>query len=235
MLDGYKTIFNMSLDIQAIIFDLDGTLIDTVEDIGDSMNVVLAQHGYQGFPYEFYKRNIGSGPRPLISKIISILNLPKNKLSNDSLLLAYRETYGLRWHYKTKPFNQIPELLLALKKEGNQKYKFAVLSNKPPEFTNLAISYFFPDFFDMAVGLDKPEHLKPQRFGPDLLTETFEIPPEKFLYVGDTDIDMKTAINAGMYPVGVLWGYQDYLSLEKAGASLLLQNPMDLVCFLKSH
>jgi phosphoglycolate phosphatase len=213
---------------KGVIFDLDGTLLNTLEDIVDSMNAVLARFGFPGHSIESYKYFIGDGMERLASRC-----LPEDQ-RNPSLVTtcvaAMREEYGKRWSHKTHCYEGIPELLDTLAARG---IKLAILSNKPDEFTKVVVARFLPRWkFEPVVGSKPSVPKKPDPAAALEIAAAFEIPASKTLFLGDSHIDMETAAAANMYSVGVLWGFRTADELRASGAKVLLEKPADLVPLL---
>lgn len=210
---------------KAIIFDLDGTLLDTIDDLADSMNGVLARRGIPTHDVDKYKYFVGDGMSTLVKRA-----LPQD-ISNDSLvsecITEMREEYGKRWANKSCPYEGIPELLDMLAAEG---IKTAILSNKPDEFTKIVVEKLLSRWkFEVVLGERSGIPKKPDPTGAMEIADLLNIPPEEFLYLGDTNTDMLTANAAGMYAVGVLWGFRKADELIKSGAQILLEKPVDLI------
>jgi phosphoglycolate phosphatase len=211
---------------RAVIFDLDGTLLDTIEDIGNSMNSVLHRFGFEEHDVETYKSIVGEGIEHLVRR-----SLPEENRTNQSLLaeclLSMREEYGRRWNEKTRPYPGIPELLDTLADRG---IKMAILSNKPDDMTRIVVAQLLPKWrFDAVLGARPSVPKKPDPLGALEIAELLEIRPSDFLYMGDTRIDMETANRAGMKAVGVLWGFRQAEELIAGGAKAIISTPMDLM------
>lgn len=213
---------------KAVIFDLDGTLLNTIEDLADSMNAVLARYGYPTHDIQSYKYFIGSGIRNLVYEA-----LPPEKRDEaiiSTCMAGMKEEYGKRWADKTRPYDGIPELLDAL---AVKNIKLSVLSNKPHEMTKLAVEKLLSKWtFDAVYGERAGVPRKPDPAAALEISKALGIPPHEFLYVGDSGIDMKTANSSGMYAVGVLWGFRSAEELQNAGAKTLIKKPLDLLTLL---
>ncbi len=210
---------------KGIIFDLDGTLLDTIEDLADSMNSVLAKHGFPEHPVSSYKIFVGNGMEVLVRRA-----LPENVKDEELVmkcLSAMREEYGKRWDNKTRPYDGINELLDRLAEEG---IKTAVLSNKPHDFTEVIVNKYFPDHkFEAVLGQRSSVPPKPDPAGALEISRLMGIPPENILYLGDSNTDMKTANAAGMYAVGALWGFRTAEELKENGAKALVSKPSEVL------
>lgn len=211
-----------------VIFDLDGTLVNSLEDIAVSMNLVLENNRFPTHDLQAYKHFIGNGIRTLVRRA-----LPETE--RDEFLVDMYYNYMMELYHKnclntTKPYQGIPGLLNEL---TSRKIKMAVLSNKADEITKTIVSELLSTWnFEVITGLLAEEHKKPNPFVAIGISEQFGIPPENIIYVGDTAIDMQTANNAGMYAVGVLWGFRSKEELVSNGAKYLLNHPLDLLKLL---
>ncbi|MHC4176443.1 MAG: HAD family hydrolase [Planctomycetota bacterium] len=210
---------------QAVIFDLDGTLLDTLEDLADSGNHTLARYGLPTHPVDAYRYFIGDGVGMLIRRM-----LPEGRRNEDTIgkvTKTYREEYGRRWNVKTKPYDGIGELLDALKAA---KIKTAVLSNKPHELTEKCVGELLSRWtFDAALGHRDGIARKPDPAGALWIARQWRLAPSEIVYVGDTATDMETAVAAGMYPCGVLWGFRPAQELLTGGAKVLIERPIELL------
>lgn len=210
---------------KAVIFDLDGTLLNTIDDLGDSMNHVLESHGYPTHSIEQYKLKVGKGLRNLVT--VSLPEQSRNDRTIDLCLENMRETYGSRWDNKTVPYQGIPELLDSL---SEKHIRMAILSNKAHEMTlkitdRLLGKWKFESVFGERQGI-------PRKPDPASAVETLNIlniNPEEVIYLGDSGTDMLTAKSAGMYAVGALWGFRDEYELSSHGAMMLIRKPSDLL------
>jgi phosphoglycolate phosphatase len=216
------------MNYRGIIFDLDGTLLDTLEDLADSMNLVLSKNGFPQHDIPTYKEFIGEGVTNLVRKA-----LPEGLVDQEAIsryVSEVRAEYDKRWANKTHPYPQIPELLRELQ---HQKIRTAVLTNKPDAPAKVMIQHFFPDHsFEIIQGAKPGYPLKPDPGGALEIAQEMRLLPNDFLYLGDTGTDMKTAKAAGMYPIGVLWGFRIAAELLANGAQLLIERPEQLLDWL---
>jgi phosphoglycolate phosphatase len=209
----------------AVIFDLDGTLLDTLEDIADSANRVLAGRGFPEHPVEAYRHFVGDGVRKLVERMLPLEE--RTEALVELCLAEMRDEYGRNWNVKTRPYGGIPELLDALRDRG---VRTAVLSNKPDELTRACVRELLPQScFDTVEGHKAGIPHKPDPAGARALARRLGVTPGRVVLVGDSDIDMRTAVNAGMYPVGATWGFRSREELTGAGAVALLERPADLL------
>ncbi|MFW6147087.1 MAG: HAD family hydrolase [Thermodesulfobacteriota bacterium] len=204
------------------IFDLDGTLLNTLADLGNSVNRVLVDMEFPPHPIEDYRLFVGNGAEKLILRALPENNRDKQTVS--ACLNAFLEDYHKNWNINTRPYQGIPELLDALKQRG---FKLAVLSNKPHDIANLCVSELLPSRLDMVLGHCAGASHKPNPAGALEIARRLNIAPEAFLYFGDSGVDMETALAAHMFPVGVLWGFREAVELERSGARVLISHPLE--------
>jgi phosphoglycolate phosphatase len=212
----------------AVLFDLDGTLLDTLTDLADSVNSALGHLNFPQHDSETYKYFIGNGREALAFRA-----LPENQRSPvmvEKLVHYFNEEYARRWANNTRPYQGVLELLDALTSRG---IPMAILSNKPHDFTELMVSKLLSRWqFDSVAGALPSVPKKPDPMAALKITKQLDVRPVEFLYLGDTDVDMETATAAGMYPVAALWGFRTAGELLAAGARSLIQQPTDLLGFL---
>lgn len=211
---------------KAVIFDLDGTLLDTVHDIAVAMNNVLEKHFLPLHSAEQYRHFIGNGLRNLVYKAV-----PENIRQNSELLNFYLNDLIIEYRNcmdkYTKPYPGIMELLNNLKKLG---LKLAILSNKDHQFMpDIIKTHFLTQEFSVAFGARVGIPIKPSPEGALEIADLIELQPQEIIFVGDTDVDMETATRAKMYPVGALWGFRSKEELVSNGAKLLLNHPLELL------
>ena len=215
---------------RSVLFDLDGTLLDSLADLADSCNAALAAHGFPTHPTDAYKYFVGDGVAKLLERA-----LPPNH--NDMATITevsptYRTEYQHRWNAKTRPYPGVPELLDALTR---RHLTLAVLSNKPDDFTRQCVTELLPRWrFDIVMGATPALPHKPHPAGALQLARTLALPPAEFVYLGDTSTDMQTATSAGMLPIGVTWGFRPESELRAHGAKHILHHPLDLLPLLDS-
>ncbi len=213
---------------KAVVFDLDGTLLNSIDDIGDSTNRVLEKNGFPTHNMDTYCKFVGDGAINLI-----IRALPEDKRIDTIINTCYNSfliDYNQNWNVKTKLYDGIPELLDEL---TSRKLKMAVLSNKPHKYTIQCMSGFLPNWnFDVILGQRDEVPRKPDPAGALEIADKLNIPPSDFLYLGDTEIDLKTSIEAGMFPVGVLWGFRSAEVLKENGAKVLIKKPLEALDLL---
>ena len=212
-------------DFKAIIFDLDGTLLNTLDDIADSMNCVLEENGFPIHEVEKYKYFVGDGITALVKRAV-----PEEYRDGEtlkSLEIRMREIYKDRWDLKTRPYEGIPELLHGLKERD---VPMSILSNKPDEYTQLTVRKYLGEWpFKVILGSKSDLPKKPAPHGALAISQVLGVDPRECAYVGDMDIDMKTALAAGMNPIGVSWGFRMGEELIENGALFVFERPEDIL------
>ncbi len=206
------------------IFDLDGTLVNSLEDLADSMNGVLTAFHFPVHELDEYKTFVGNGMRNLVT--VSLPEASRDARTIDGCYDLMVKTYRGNFLNKTKPYDGVPGLLGGLKRRG---MKLGVLSNKGDDMTKTIVGSLFPGFFDIVLGLRDESRKKPDPSGALEIAGHLGVPPEKMLYVGDSNVDMLTANNAGMFAAGASWGYRTREELLASGAGCVLEKPMDLL------
>jgi len=213
----------------AIIFDLDGTLLNTIDDLANSMNVVLEQHDFPVHPVEHYKYFVGNGMDNLTKRV-----LPKtctDELFINSFLEEFQNQYSQNWHTFTKPYPGIETLLENLEARG---IKMSVLSNKADQFTQFIIDYYFGlNHFDFIHGAKVGIPKKPDPSAALEIAYGSNIQPSDFLYLGDSGVDMQTANAAGMFALGATWGFRKTDELIENGAKKLIHDPIEIIDLIR--
>jgi phosphoglycolate phosphatase len=213
-------------DFRAVLFDLDGTLADTLADLANATNWALAQVGCPPHPADSYRYRVGNGARELCARA---LPADKQELTDQVLRLMARR-YDEHCFELTKLYPGIPELVSAL---TERQFKLAVLSNKPDKFTMRMVAHYFnPSPFAVVRGQLPNVPLKPDPAAAVQIAQELAIAPAHWLYLGDTNTDMRTALAAKMHPVGVLWGFRDREELLQSGAEHIVAKPQEVLALL---
>ena len=216
------------MSYRAIIFDLDGTLLDSLEDLADSMNAVLARQQFPVHAVDRYRYFVGDGISELVKRVLPE-QLRTDSLVADNIRWMSAE-YEARWNKKTRPYPGIVELLAALTDAG---LRMAVLSNKPDPFTKIMVPALLSGWhFDPILGARPGVPVKPDPQAALEIAVHLAVPPHEILYLGDTATDMRTAKAAGMMAVGVAWGFRPVEELQQHGAQRIIHYPTDLLPLL---
>ena len=215
--------------VRAFLFDLDGTLADTLGDIAFSVNLVLQQHGFPIHPDTDYRMMVGDGFSRLMERA-----LPAHAVQDHAYFNRLKEEASQCYQdnalRSTKVFPGILGVLLKFFQLG---VPCAVLTNKPDHLAKLLIAELFPEFKFLAVAGDMPgKQRKPNPSQALEIVEKSGIPPSEWAMVGDSGVDMEMALRAGMLPCGCLWGYRSAYELQKSGAKHLLSTPEDLLALV---
>ena len=214
------------MQYKAVIFDLDGTLVDSLADLSDSVNLMLESYGFPTHEVEKYRYFVGNGSKKLMER-----TLPRDKAASaefvEEALVKYKAIYKERLLEKTRPYNGVRELLAELKSRG---IPLAVCTNKHNDAALTIVKILFvPGTFEEVLG-DRPGFpKKPNPATPLEIASHLGVKPDEVAYLGDTSVDLETAVHAGFLPVGVLWGFRPEEELVKSGAKVLLKAPLELL------
>lgn len=212
--------------IRAVLFDLDGTLTNTLQDIADAMNRSLRLHGLPEWPADAYRYLVGDGAKKLAERAVR----DRQELV-QSVQREYQAHYEKHILVTTRPYEGVPELLHALQERG---LKLAVFSNKPDANTKTVVAHFFPEIrWAVVRGQVEGVPVKPDPAGALAVAQALGVDPAEVLYLGDTSTDMCCAIRAGMHPVGALWGFRTAEELRESGAECLADCPANVLLRLK--
>jgi len=230
--------------LKLALFDLDGTLLNTLDDLTDATNTALASFGLPALPAEAYKLLVGNGVRALLQRAVAgarsigtgramdagraidAVHDDVRPFDDTALVEAFNREYDSRWANRTRPYDGIPELLDRLHAAG---FNLGILSNKPDAFTCLIAERFFPDKpFDVVTGMKPAFPAKPDPALAIDLCRLAGVAPAETALIGDSSTDMLTAVAAGMEPIGVLWGFRSAEELAGSGARHLVQTPDEL-------
>lgn len=212
------------MSYKAIIFDLDGTLLDTLQDLATSVNAVLKSYELAEHPVAAYRYFVGDGIEVLVQRAFPDGLIAAQSL--EVLVAAVKEEYAQHWSDQTRPYPGVAELLNYLEVKEIPK---AIFSNKPHEYALLTVSKLLPDWtFSHIYGISENMPRKPDPHGALLIAQKFSLKPEEIVYLGDTDTDMQTAVSGGFFPVGATWGFRNPEELLAGGAKKLAAKPEDL-------
>ncbi|MDD6088352.1 MAG: HAD family hydrolase [Desulfovibrionaceae bacterium] len=217
----------------AVLFDLDGTLLDTLEDLGTATNRMLADMGLPQHPLNAYRQFLGGGLKMLVKRALP----PEDPAHTDpkrmaSLIEQAGKHYEACLTDTTRPYDGIPDLLNRLQETGRG---LAVVTNKPHLWAERIIRHFFPSVpFALVLGSSEMTPHKPNPLGALKAASELRTSPKNTAFVGDSDVDIQTARNAGMVSFGAAWGFRGEMELRRSGADFILQHPHDMIHLIQS-
>lgn len=213
--------------IRAIIFDLDGTLLNTLDGLKDSVNFALDKFSYQEKTLAEIRSFVGNGVAKLVERAI-----PEGKENPnfDKCLKIFKENYSQTMQNKTYSYSNIIELLKILK---NKNIRTAVVSNKYDKAVKELCTQYFNDLIDIAIGESENCKPKPSTDGIDKAIKELNVKKDEILYVGDSEVDIFTARNANIKLIAVSWGFRDVSYLKENGANTIIDEPLELLTYLK--
>ena len=216
---------------KAVLFDLDGTLLNTLIDLADAMNAALVHFGFPPHPVDAYKYFIGDAVETEAKRAMPESAGDPQTIKKVAELSE--QIYDKSWHKNTRPYPGIPDLLSNLTKRG---LPMAILSNKPDHFTKIMVEKLLPaGAFEIVQGALPDVPVKPDPTSALQIAKGLSTLPEQFLYLGDTNTDMKTAVAAGMFSLGCLWGYRTADELLASGAKVLIHKPEEVLGILDNR
>lgn len=213
---------------KTIIFDLDGTLLDTLEDIAISANFALTTLGFKAEESQKYRYFVGEGVIKLFENIFT--SNPQNEETIHKAVHLFEEHYAKQFSKNTKLYDGVSKMLSFLQKRG---YTMAILSNKPDSFTKMCVFKYLRQWnFELVYGSREGVPRKPHPEGALSIAKALHVSPDKCYYLGDTSIDMVTANSAGMIAIGALWGFRDEAELLENGAKHIVKDPSEVIKLL---
>jgi phosphoglycolate phosphatase len=213
---------------QAIIFDLDGTLLNTLDDIAESVNRTLAEYRLPLHESKAYGFFIGNGWKTLVTRALPEAHRSQQLI--DECVARSRRIYRDNWNRQTRLYDGIAELLDELTKK---QIPLAVLSNKPHDFMLRCVDFYLKKWrFEVLMGQSDSFPLKPDPASALEAARQIGLPTSAFLFIGDSAVDIKTADAAGMHSVGAVWGFRGVKELEENGCRTLVQHPLDILSLL---
>lgn len=209
--------------VKGIIFDLDGTLLDTLEDLTDAMNHVLSVHCLPQHSLEDVRGFVGNGIDILVRRA-----LPEGYTEElfSEALEEFKAYYKVHCNDKTKPYEGILPMLKVLKEKG---YKMAIVSNKADFAVKELNEIYFSSYISVAVGACEGRQKKPAPDAVFAAVEELKLQPEQCIYVGDSQVDVATAQNSGLPCIAVEWGFRDRQKLKEAGAEHIISSPEEIL------
>lgn len=214
------------MSYKGIIFDLDGTLINTLEDLTDAMNYALTQLGEPTHSVDQCRRMIGNGITKFVERALS----DDKQHLHAELQKLMRTRYLLKCFNHTAPYDGILKTIKELQKAG---VRLAVATNKNADAAKLTVEHFFgAGTFEVIIGVEGDKWVKPDPAGTHEIIRRMGMTKEDFMLVGDSDVDIATAINAGIKPVGVTWGFRSRDELIAAGGETIVDSPDEILSFI---
>lgn len=209
--------------IKAVLFDLDGTLVNSLTDLANAVNFALKQKGYPTHPTDAFKYFVGDGIPKMIERA-----LPEDKRSDEEISEIkniFSAVYSKHYADKTYAYKGMPELVDDLKSNG---YTVAVITNKAQGMADIVVKSLYGDVFDLIFGKRDSIPAKPDPTAALIAMQQLNVKPEECVFIGDSGMDVATAVNSGAVPIGELWGFRDEEELIKNGARFIIRNPNEL-------
>ncbi|MDF3129803.1 HAD family hydrolase [Kiritimatiellaeota bacterium B1221] len=214
---------------KAALFDLDGTLVDSLQDIANAMNEVLEKRHFPPHPVEAYNTFVGDGMEELIRRVLP-RDIEACSRLVEAMVLEMKKAYARHWREHAFAYEGIREMLAGLQAAG---IRMGILSNKPDDFVREMVDFVFPEVkFHTVRGVIVGGPVKPSPEGAVEILKGWGLEPAEVLYVGDTNTDMQTGKNTGMFTMGVTWGFRDRRELESSGADAVVDRPAEIVDWL---
>jgi phosphoglycolate phosphatase len=219
----------MRAKFPAVIFDLDGTLLDSLADIANAGNTILQAHGFPVHTTDAYRYFVGDGVRRLMHRIVPP-EVADDATFSEQLIGEFVELYHRTWNIESRLYDGVTELLDPL---VAHQVRLAVLSNKPQAATEKCVAHYLPDYpFAAVLGQQAGRPPKPDLTGVREILAQLRVSPAGCCYVGDTAVDMQTARGAGLFAAGATWGFRDAAELQAGGADVLIDRPPELLRYL---
>ena len=215
--------------IKAVLFDLDGTLADSLLDLAASTNYAIGKFGFPAREVECYKYFAGDGMPKMIERALPPTDNGKETVAK--ILPVFLEYYSSHYCDNTKAYAGVPELITELKREG---LFVAVVTNKAEDMALRVVYKLYGDSFDLVIGKREGIPAKPDPAAALLAMNTLGVKPEECVFVGDSITDVKTGVNSGAFPVGVLWGFRERDELVRGGAKAIISTPKELLEIIRS-
>ncbi len=207
--------------IKAVLFDLDGTLVDSITDLADSVNSALLRFNLPKREYAEFNAFVGNGIAKMVERA-----MPEDKSLFDDVLKTFYEIYAQHCADNTVAYGGMPQLVRTLSEKGIKK---AVITNKTQEMAEKVVKSAYGGAFDIIFGKREGFPLKPEPDSAFAVMKELSVKPEECIFLGDSGVDIKTGINCGAVPVGVLWGYRTREEILKSGAGYVINKPCELL------
>lgn len=213
--------------IKAVIFDFDGTLANTLKDLMVAGNRALKMYGFPEHDEENYKIFVGNGWEDLIRKAT---NYSADEETFGKIFNEFRDYYNVHYCDETVAYDGLPELIAACKERG---LLVAIVTNKKQEITNIMVDELYGDVFDIVCGASDKYPSKPDPASTLSVMERLGVKPEECIFIGDSCVDMQTAVNSGAVAVGETWGFRGEKELRENGADYIIHRPSELLELLE--
>lgn len=214
---------------KVVIFDLDGTLINSIDGIAYSMNNVLRKHGLSTYDRETYKTFVGNGTLNLVRKAVGDMSINEE----SKYFIEMKNEYSINWDYNMHVYDGIEEVIKYL---DRLKIKYAVNTNKDEKVAKYVVDKYLGKYnFEIIVGDNFNRPIKPDPTGAYIIAKKLEAKPKECIFIGDSEVDIMTANNANMFSVGALWGFRKRDDLEVNKVDLLINHPSELLNYLKNY
>ncbi len=209
--------------IKAVLFDLDGTLVNSLDDLANSVNYALSKFGLPEHKTEEFKYFAGNGIAKMVERAMP--SDLRNTSGYEDVLKIFFEHYSIHFADNTNPYNGVKELVCRLKRTG---MKIAVVTNKAQQMAEKVVKTAYGDIFDIIYGKQADTPLKPDPYGAFFVMDKLGVNSNECIFLGDSSVDMQTGVNCQAIPVGVLWGYRNQAELLENGAKYVIGKPEEL-------
>lgn len=213
--------------IKAVLFDLDGTLVNSLVDLANSVNFALDKFGFETHKTEEFKYFVGDGIPKMIERALPVGNRDKDTI--EKVKKVFFESYSVHFADNTAPYDGVKELVLALKEMG---MKVAVVTNKAQEMADKVVTSAYGDVFDCVFGKREGIPSKPDPTATITVMNKLCVKPDECIFIGDSGVDVLTGVNSGAVPVGELWGYREEDELLNGGAKYIIGKPEELLSII---
>ena len=209
------------------IFDIDGTLLNTIDSINYYLNETFKSYGLKEVPKDKVRESVGNGPKVLVDKALEYAEFTGDDNLHEEIYNSYNKAYDDNPSYLTKPFEGIKESLDSIKNNGEILTAF---SNKPDSTSNRVLKEIFgKDYFDYILGYREDYKRKPSPEGIIIIASHFNVPFSEILYFGDSEVDMKCGSNSSIFTIGCSWGFRDRKILERENPNLIIDSPSEII------
>lgn len=216
--------------IKAVLFDLDGTIANSLKDLANATNIALEKYGFPTRQTEEFKYFVGDGIPKMLERA-----LPEGEKTSESverLLAVFKPFYAVHYADNTYPYEGVTELIASLKADG---IKTAVVTNKVQEMADIVVNKLYGNVFDIVFGKREGIPAKPDPTAALMTMKSLGVKPEECIFMGDSGMDVAAAVNSGALPVGVLWGFRDREELMQNGARYIIEKPAELLEIIKEN